>query len=236
MRVQPDRSQVPPRDGAVDARTADAQPFGHLADAQVLGACRSRRHRSTLFFGYADADLRGGYGEALAWSLFDVRDAEALVAGIANRDGGDLSFHDREDLQQFLLVECWQLSERFEPGRGVSFSTYATTTLRRRVTDSNRGRLGRTVWKFRDRTYERQLPQLVSYEREFHHAHGRANGSDASGDDERPSRRLGRALAELSVDGAAHSDPALARVVATRSSATPPHDHPIREPGARRAA
>ena len=98
---------------------------------------------------------------------------QAFVPHVANRSGLELSYHDAEDLQAFLVVEAWQLSERFDTTRGGSFPTYATTTLQRRCIDWNRQRLGRTVRKFRDRTYERQLPQLVSYEAEFaSHAHG----------------------------------------------------------------
>jgi DNA-directed RNA polymerase specialized sigma24 family protein len=94
-------------------------------------------------------------------ALHDVDDTAAFVGAIVNRSQLELSFHDREDLGQFLVIECWLLSEQFEPGRGISFSTYAGTTLRRRVIDWQRAKVGRTVWKFKDRTHTRELPQFV---------------------------------------------------------------------------
>jgi hypothetical protein len=44
-----------------------------------------------------------------------------------------------------LLVECWQLSLSYQAG-GISFSTYAGNTLRRRVVDWQRATVGRTRW------------------------------------------------------------------------------------------
>jgi Sigma-70 region 2 len=94
--------------------------------------------------------------------LHDVRDAAAFVAAITRRGSLKLSFHDREDLEQYLLVELWKLSERYEPG-GVSFSTMAGATLRKRVVDWQRSKLGRTKWQFAGgKTYERERPQVVS--------------------------------------------------------------------------
>jgi hypothetical protein len=46
---------------------------------------------------------------------------------------------------------------------GQSFSTYATSTLYRRVVDWQRQRCGRTRWAFGNgRVYERKRPELVS--------------------------------------------------------------------------
>ena len=92
-----------------------------------------------------------------------MKDLEALCAHIARRGAPDLSWHDAEDLRQFLLVEAWQLSERFEPGRaGGSFNAFASSVLRRRVVDWRRQRDGRTVWKFRDTVHIRERPQFLS--------------------------------------------------------------------------
>jgi hypothetical protein len=94
--------------------------------------------------------------------LFDIQDVEGMAASIAWATCPDLQFHEREDLVAWLVSECWLLSQRYEPDRGINFSTFAGTTLRRRVVDWKRqGRDGRTVWQFKDRTYVRPLPQLV---------------------------------------------------------------------------
>jgi DNA-directed RNA polymerase specialized sigma24 family protein len=94
-------------------------------------------------------------------ALHDVDDTAAFIAALVQRSGIFLDYYDREDLEQHLLVEAWQLSLRFEPG-GVSFATWAGTTLRHRVVDWQRKRLGRSIWKFKDRTYTRPQVQLVS--------------------------------------------------------------------------
>jgi DNA-directed RNA polymerase specialized sigma24 family protein len=102
--------------------------------------------------------IRGGL------RLHDVDDAARFVAAIATRSGLKLAYHDREDLEQFLLVECWKLSLRYKPGGG-SFSSFAGTTLRLRVVDWTRQRKGRTRWQFSGHTYERERPRLVSLDR-----------------------------------------------------------------------
>jgi hypothetical protein len=93
--------------------------------------------------------------------LHDVEDAERFVGAIVTRSGLVLSWSDREDLEQFLLVQAWELSLRYEAG-GISFSSFAGTTLRLRLVDWQRQRNGRTRWVFRDRVYERPRATLVS--------------------------------------------------------------------------
>jgi DNA-directed RNA polymerase specialized sigma24 family protein len=98
-------------------------------------------------------------------ALHDVNDAEAFAAAIANRSRLTLSRDDREDLVQFLLVELWKLSLRYDRGDPKfppRFGVYATGILQRRVVDWSRSRWGRTKWQFADRTYERKRPELVS--------------------------------------------------------------------------
>jgi hypothetical protein len=120
----------------------------------------------------------------LALQLHDVQDAERFVSAIASKSGLTLSYHDREDLQQYLLAECWRLSLKYEPGRGStkSFAGWATTNLRLGVIEWQRQRFGRTRWKFRDSTYERKRPTIVSLD-------------DDSGDD-----RMGEALGGSGLD------------------------------------
>ena len=91
----------------------------------------------------------------MALQLHDVRDSEAFVAAIANRSQLELGPDDDEDLRQFLLTELWHLGVRYEPSRNRAFSAYAVAILKRRAVDWQRQRFGRTVWKFKDRVYER---------------------------------------------------------------------------------
>jgi hypothetical protein len=93
-------------------------------------------------------------------SLWDIRDAEAFCKPIAQQ-AQLTSHHDREELLAYLITELWILSKRYEPG-GITFSTWAGHTLRQRTYDWQRTRYGRTTWQFKDRTYTRTLPTLIS--------------------------------------------------------------------------
>ena len=97
--------------------------------------------------------------------LHDV-DVERLAGAIVRQSGLELSYHDKQDLRQHLLIEAWKLSLSYEPGRiRLGFRKYAAVTLKKRVIDWQRQRNGgRTIWKFKDRVYERELPTLVSWE------------------------------------------------------------------------
>jgi DNA-directed RNA polymerase specialized sigma24 family protein len=100
----------------------------------------------------------------LPLQLHDIDDAERFVGAIVTRSGLALNFHDAEDLSEYLLVECWQLSLHYQAG-GISFSTWAGNTLRRRSVDWIRQRRGRTIWRFGDgRVHERQLPSFVPFD------------------------------------------------------------------------
>jgi DNA-directed RNA polymerase specialized sigma24 family protein len=94
-------------------------------------------------------------------TLHDVRDVGALAARVASTSRLKLSWHEREDLEAYLIATAWELSTRYEPG-AISFSTWATTTLKLRTIDWYRACRGRTVWKFADTTHERARPELVS--------------------------------------------------------------------------
>lgn len=102
----------------------------------------------------------------LRLALQDVDDAQRFVCAIVTRSGLSLSWSEREDLEQYLLVEAWRLSLRYQPG-GISFSTFAGNTLKLRIVDWQRDRYGRSRWQFRDgRVHERERPQLVSLDDE----------------------------------------------------------------------
>jgi DNA-directed RNA polymerase specialized sigma24 family protein len=93
--------------------------------------------------------------------LHDIDDAVRFCAAIVAKSNLRLSYHDNEDLRQYLVTELWRLSERYEPG-GISFSTLARTTLRKRLVDWRRKQYGRRRWQFTDRVYERPSVELVS--------------------------------------------------------------------------
>jgi DNA-directed RNA polymerase specialized sigma24 family protein len=75
------------------------------------------------------------------YSLLGIDDVEGFCAAIILRSQVDLAHHEHEDLLAYLVETAWELSLDFEPG-GISFSTYAGTTLRRRVIDWQRQRFG----------------------------------------------------------------------------------------------
>ena len=97
------------------------------------------------------------------WRLHDVRDVEALVLDEIRRSPHvhGLAPHDLDDLIAWLLEHAWRTSNAYDPARGTRFSTMLVPVVRRRIVDWHRSRY-RTVWKFRDRVYERPRPRLVS--------------------------------------------------------------------------
>jgi hypothetical protein len=131
-------------------------------------------------------------------SLFDVNDVEALCGSEIRRSSLNLSPQDWEELLVYLIESVWEASLRFEPGLirskstvnpeadGQGFGCWARLTLRRRITDWQRAKLGRTVWKFKDRIYERQLPSFVPFDNELVDSLGAAFGT--SGGDDAPDR------------------------------------------------
>lgn len=79
-------------------------------------------------------------------ALGDVRDVEGLARralddALRSR-GAHLKPHLYEDALQELLATAWQLWQRFDPARGLSFSTYAYRLLRLRVVDWYRSEFG----------------------------------------------------------------------------------------------
>jgi DNA-directed RNA polymerase specialized sigma24 family protein len=77
-------------------------------------------------------------------ALWNVDDAQRFVCAIVSRSGLALSWSEREDLEQYLLVECWRLSLRYQPGGPKDFDGWASRILRVRVVDWTRQRNGRT--------------------------------------------------------------------------------------------
>ncbi len=129
-------------------------------------------------------------------AVHDVRDLGRLVTSVISSSRVDLTWTEREDLDAYLLATAWELSTRYEPGGSVSFSTWATTTLKLRTIDFVRKERGRTRWAFAGgRVHERERPTFVSLDAE----HG---------------DRLDAALAARGGDPADDCDPDLAGVLA----------------------
>jgi DNA-directed RNA polymerase specialized sigma24 family protein len=98
-------------------------------------------------------------------ALHDVDDTAAFIAALVQRSGIVLDYHDREDLQQHLLVFAWSLAEKYDSDRGT-FSNYLYRCASLQVLQWQRKRFGRTVWRFKNRVHVRKLPELVSYDAE----------------------------------------------------------------------
>jgi hypothetical protein len=129
------------------------------------------------------------------FTLHDVRDVESFTGRIVERSGLRLSVEDREELHVYLIETCWEISIRFEPGR-ISFSSFAGSTLPRRVIDWERQRFGRTKWQFRDRVYERPRVELVSLDADDSE-HVRLGPSFAGGSLDDGEHRLADQLRDL---------------------------------------
>jgi hypothetical protein len=115
------------------------------------------------------------------WVLHEVTDVEAVCASTLNRSGLQLSHADREDCLAFLLETAWKLSLAYDAGgRESRFGVYLSRKLNQRLVDWQRSRNGRTRWQFKDRTYERKLPELVSLDADGDSL-GSALASDGSG-------------------------------------------------------
>jgi hypothetical protein len=63
-------------------------------------------------------------------ALWNVDDAQRFVCSIVSRSGLALSWSDREHLEQYLLVECWRLSLRYQPGGPKDFDGWASGSSR----------------------------------------------------------------------------------------------------------
>ena len=191
----PNRTEDFTRDGAVAGVGKRAHRFGKLG--RDTGGYRDFplavylvRAAHILFFGYEDSESAAARIQApLPLQLWDIDDAERFCSAIVSRSGFQLSFHDAEDLRQHLLVEAWRLSLSYQAG-GISFSTWAGNTLRRRSVDWIRQQNGRTIWRFGDgRVHERPRRELVSF------------------DDDAERDRMDLALGTESGDPAADCDP-----------------------------
>ena len=95
-------------------------------------------------------------------SLHDIPDVEAFCSQIVRISGLELSYHEREDLTEELIVVCWELSERYDPAGISSFRIYARRILRLRTVDWVRRYRGRTRWQFSGGDYNRDRVQLLS--------------------------------------------------------------------------
>jgi hypothetical protein len=140
-----------------------------------------------------------------------IDDAEAFCWKVIANSNRDLDSGQRERLHQFLLIELWSLSKQYRPGN-VTFSTVAGNTLPKRIVDWERSAEegGRLKWQFADRTYERELPLVVSFDPELDRVGG--------------ARPLHRGL-----PGADPGADDLARLVGARGSTRARHKQDLRQ-------
>jgi hypothetical protein len=134
------------------------------------------------------------------FSLHDIRDVRGFCSTIASRRLS-LSRDDREDLEAYLVSECWKLSlsyQRGNPKFPPRFSVHATRVLSLRTVDWMRQRFGRTRWQFAGHTYERERPRPLSL------------------DDGVVADRLGQALSPVDGDHETGRDEDLRRLYAER--------------------
>jgi hypothetical protein len=97
-------------------------------------------------------------------SLHDADDVEQMCWAVIYRSGLTLTETQKTELCTYLIETAWELSLKYEEGRGStsSFIGFATTNLRLRTIDWLRREHGRSTWKFKSHTHTRERPKLVS--------------------------------------------------------------------------
>jgi hypothetical protein len=103
-------------------------------------------------------------------ALHDVVDVEKFCGRILDDQlrafGIRLRSHDDEDAVAYLIGQTWELSLRYDPAHGQSFSKFARAQLRLRVVDWLRKKLGRTNWSQSDRgVVKRARREVLSLDR-----------------------------------------------------------------------
>lgn len=99
------------------------------------------------------------------FQLHDVHDVEGLCQSILNRVlrswGARLNREDSEDALAYLIATAWRLSLRYDCTRSqISFSTYASRILERRVVDWYRSSPRFADTRYRERPTELSLEAL----------------------------------------------------------------------------
>lgn len=91
-----------------------------------------------------------------------LADKRNLLESTFAKAGRPFTPHDAETYVTYLIEKCWERS-RDETQWRTSFSGWVGTKLRHHDTiEYLRTELKRTVWKFADRTYERQRPTFTT--------------------------------------------------------------------------
>jgi hypothetical protein len=123
----------------------------------------------------------------------DVHDLEGLAARVLDdqlgRWGAHLQPELHEDALAYLIAVAWECSEKYDPTRGLAFSTCAYRICRLKLVDWYREEFGTTRWKTRPLTLSLEV---------------------ATGDG---NRDLGEFVAAREGDPADRGDPALARLL-----------------------
>ena len=100
------------------------------------------------------------------WTLWDCEDVEAVVARAADRyqrkHSSRLNHSDLEELTCYLFMKAYEMSLRFRPGPGASFTRMLEYQLPLRAVDWGRSGDGRKRWQFAGRTAERDIQKPSS--------------------------------------------------------------------------
>lgn len=138
-------------------------------------------------------------------TLHNVNDTEALCRRVLDnhlrRTRAHLRPHDYDDAIAYLLTTAWEISQRYDPTRGTTFSTYAYRLLALRCIDWRRDQEGRTRWQFANTTHERPRIDPLSLD------HPDPNG-----------HQLGDTLTSPTGDPSTNSNPDLRRALTLPSS------------------
>ena len=168
-------------------------------------------------------------------ALHDIHDVEAFCTTIAKGRNRQHNHHEQEDLIAWLIEECWILSTRYQPG-GITFSTWARTTLQKRVHDHIRQRDGRTTWKFKNHTHTRTRPHLVSLDNPTWMDGRDEEARTTIGLDYYSRAGLGHSVTGQPLDPEIHRSPDLMRLLRTRDRTRPRPDNTMGQRTPRAAA
>lgn len=164
-------------------------------------------------------------------ALHDVEDVEGLCRRALDDRlhfwGARLRQTMYDDFISELIVEAWQLSRRYDPKKGPSFTTHAYRILRLRVADCYRRHMGDTR--------NGVQPIVLSLNAPLSLAHGQGDDLGEHFDSGGGGDRMDEALASSAGDPAECLSTDLLRVLEGRSGGEPEPVETVGEPPLQRA-